>query len=512
MAQTPLREGDPRRVGRYRLASRLGAGGMGVVYLGASREGSQVAVKVPRSELADDREFRVRFRREVAALTQVKGICTVQVIEADTDSSRPFLVTEYADGLSLAEYVDTHGPLSADMLYGLATGLAEALTEIHAAGVVHRDFKPSNVILARSGPKVIDFGIAQALDSTAVTKTGMTIGSAGYMAPEQIMGQAGPAVDIFAWAVTIGFAASGRPPFGTGASDAILYRILHAEPDIGPVQGRLKPLVQAALAKEPEKRPTARELLGQLTNVSVAADSSYETPTQTVLSRTWQPTAPSAAVSRTSRSTRQHRILLSSVLSLVLLGAGAVAANLATQHRGPAHLSGTHRLAATRAGTKAIPTSSAAKPAPSLPQATTAPNSSDATTPSDSPSATALNSRDAAIGILRNRGYIPDGNSPAWDASADLNAIIAGQVGSADPAQQVYFFAKGKLVGTDTKGGSSAISASRLSGDLIVIHYYLYNTGDPRCCPTGGTDSVRFYWTGSHLLAMDPIPAASRRG
>jgi serine/threonine protein kinase len=269
---------------------------MGVVYLGAAKEGRQVAVKVPRSELADDHEFRVRFRREVATLTQVKGLCTVKVIEADTDSARPFLVTEYAAGLSLAEYVNDYGPLGADMLYGLATGLAEALTEIHAAGVVHRDFKPSNVILAGSGPKVIDFGIAQTLDSTAVTKTGTTIGSAGYMAPEQIMGRAGPPVDVFAWAVTIGFAASGRPPFGTGASDAILYRILHTEPDIGRVPSRLKPLVQAALAKDPDKRPAARDLLGQLTNTPVAADSSYETPTQTVLSHTWPPTAPSTTV------------------------------------------------------------------------------------------------------------------------------------------------------------------------------------------------------------------------
>jgi eukaryotic-like serine/threonine-protein kinase len=216
VARAPLLEGDPLRVGRYRLTARLGAGGIGVVYLGAAKDGSQVAVKVLRPELADDPEFRARFSREVATLTRVNGICTVRVIEADTDSRRPFLVTEYADGPSLAEYVDAHGPLGADMLYGLATGLAEALTAIHAAGVAHRDLKPSNVILAEGGPKVIDFGIAQALDSTAVTKTGMTVGLAGFMAPEQVMRQAGPAADIFAWAVTIGYAASAQPPFGTG--------------------------------------------------------------------------------------------------------------------------------------------------------------------------------------------------------------------------------------------------------------------------------------------------------
>ena len=148
MARAPLQAGDPVRIGRYRLSARLGAGGMGVVYLGAAWDGSPVAVKVLRPELADDAEFRHRFRREVSALTRVKGVCTVRVIEADTESSRPFMVTEYIEGPSLAEYIDSHGRLGPDMLYGLATGLAEALTVIHAAGLVHRDLKPSNVILA----------------------------------------------------------------------------------------------------------------------------------------------------------------------------------------------------------------------------------------------------------------------------------------------------------------------------------------------------------------------------
>jgi serine/threonine protein kinase len=172
---------------------------MGVVYLGIGWDGGQVAVKVLRPELADDPEFRRRFRREVAALMRVKGLCTVRVIEADTESPRPFMVTEYAEGPSLAEYIDSHGLIGPDMLYGLATGLAEALTMIHEAGIVHRDFKPSNVILTEAGPKVIDFGIAQALDATSMTRTGMMVGSAGFMAPEQISGRPGPAADIFVW-------------------------------------------------------------------------------------------------------------------------------------------------------------------------------------------------------------------------------------------------------------------------------------------------------------------------
>ena len=166
MARAPLRDTDPAQVGRYRLTARLGAGGMGVVYLGTDLDGSLVAVKVLRPELTDDPEFRDRFGREVINLTRVKGVCTVQVIEADTESARPFMVTEYVSGPSLSEYVARYGPPGPDMMYGLATGLAEALTAIHTAGVVHRDLKPSNVILGHDGPKVIDFGIAQALDAT----------------------------------------------------------------------------------------------------------------------------------------------------------------------------------------------------------------------------------------------------------------------------------------------------------------------------------------------------------
>ena len=183
------------RIGQYRLMARLGSGGMGVVYLGVdpgSREGSPVAVKVLRPELADDLDFRRRFRHEVSALMRVKGGCTVRVIEADTEADRPFMVTEYADGPSLSEYINSYGALGPEMLYGLATGLAEALTVIHAAGIVHRDLKPSNVILTDAGPKVIDFGIAHALDATSVTRTGMMVGSAGFMAPEQISGQSRP--------------------------------------------------------------------------------------------------------------------------------------------------------------------------------------------------------------------------------------------------------------------------------------------------------------------------------
>src|ERR1700759_1500304 len=180
---------------------------MGVVYLAETRAGQPVAVKVLRPELADNPEFRTRFGREVTALTRIQGVCTVRVIEADTEAPKPFLVTEYADGPSLSEYVDAYGPLDPQMLYGLATGLAEALAAIHAAGVVHRDLKPGNVLLTPEGPKVIGFGIAQALDGTVLTQTGMTMGSPGFMAPEQVTGTPGQPADIFAWGLTVAHAA-----------------------------------------------------------------------------------------------------------------------------------------------------------------------------------------------------------------------------------------------------------------------------------------------------------------
>ena len=288
MARTPLQADDPRRIGHYRLTARLGVGGMGVVYLGVGWDGSQVAVKLLRPELAGDQEFRRRFGREVAALVRVKGECTVRVIEADSQSPRPFLVTEYAEGPSLAEYIKTHKTVGPDMLYDLATGLAEALTTIHAAGIMHRDLKPSNIILTQAGPKVIDFGIARRQDTPAMTQTGMVVGSLGFMAPEQISGQAGPAADIFAWGLTVGYAAAGQPPFGTGNAHAILYQIMYGAPDIAAVPELLRPMVAAALAKDPQNRPTARQLLDRLTSLAPQPGRTGDAATQVFSSPTWQ--------------------------------------------------------------------------------------------------------------------------------------------------------------------------------------------------------------------------------
>ena len=288
MARTPLRPDDPIRIGHYRLTARLGAGGMGVVYLGVAWDGGQVAVKVLRPELANDQEFRRRFGREVAALVRVKGACTVRVIEADSQSSTPFLVTEYAQGPSLSEHIDKYGSVSPDMLYSLATGLAEALTMIHAAGIMHRDLKPSNIILTDAGPKVIDFGIARRQDTPAMTQIGMMVGSMGFMAPEQISGHPGPAADVFAWGVTVAYAASGRSPFGTGNTHSVLYRIMYGEADIAAVPDPVRPLVEAALAKDPQGRPTAQQLLDRLTSAARRTERINDAPTQVISPQIWQ--------------------------------------------------------------------------------------------------------------------------------------------------------------------------------------------------------------------------------
>ncbi|WP_131770043.1 serine/threonine-protein kinase [Candidatus Protofrankia californiensis] len=266
MPLSPLRPGDPATVGGFRLSARLGAGGMGVVYLGSDRAGRPAAVKVIRDDHVTDTEFRARFRREVRAATAVTGAFTARLLAADPDTDPPWLATEYIAGPSLTEVVTAEGPLGPDLLSGLAAGLAEALVAIHGAGVVHRDLKPANILLTDTGPKVIDFGIAAAADATVATRTGVGLGSPGYMAPEQITGAdpVGPATDVYAWALTVLYAATGRPPFGTGRPDVVLYRAVHGEADTSGIPRDLLPAVTAALTRDPSRRPTAAALLGAL--------------------------------------------------------------------------------------------------------------------------------------------------------------------------------------------------------------------------------------------------------
>ncbi|MEU3949466.1 protein kinase [Streptomyces sp. NPDC029526] len=276
----PLQDEDPRTVGEYRLAARLGAGGMGRVYLAHTHGGRPVAVKVVRSELADDPTFRRRFAREVGAARTVKGAYTAELIDADPEAVPPWLATLYVPGPSLTEAVARRGPLPETAVLWLTAGIAEALQAIHGAGIVHRDLKPSNVLLASDGPRVIDFGIARAVDATAHTATGATIGTPHFMAPEQASGgEVSAATDVFALAQTAAFAALGRPLYGDGPAVSVLYRIVHSAPDLSELPDRLRGLLARCLVETPEDRPTpaevvafCREALGRDADAGAGAD------------------------------------------------------------------------------------------------------------------------------------------------------------------------------------------------------------------------------------------------
>ncbi|WP_329519920.1 serine/threonine-protein kinase [Spirillospora sp. NBC_01491] len=265
-AAEALRPEDPRRLGPYRLSGRLGSGGQGVVYAGeaVSGGGGRVAVKLLRTGLGNDPEARARFIRELETAKRVSRFCTAAVLDADLAGDRPYIVSEYVDGPSLHRVVTTDGPRTGGTLERLAVGTATALVTIHQAGVVHRDFKPHNVLLGPDGPRVIDFGVARALDGATITSSGM-IGTPAYMAPEQFSGErAGPPADVFAWAATLVFASCGRPPFGDDTLTAVVGRIVRDDPDLGELTGPLRDLVLRCLAKDPAARPPAPEALRTL--------------------------------------------------------------------------------------------------------------------------------------------------------------------------------------------------------------------------------------------------------
>ncbi|GLZ14735.1 hypothetical protein Acsp04_49700 [Actinomadura sp. NBRC 104425] len=261
----PLLPDDPTRLGAYTLTGRLGEGGQGAVYLGRDADGRQVAVKLLHARLSRDPAARSRFVRELEVAKRVAGFCTARVLDADVDGDRPYIVSEFVSGPSLAALVRDEGPMDDSALLRLAIGTATALAAIHRAGVVHRDFKPQNVLMGAGGPRVIDFGIARALGDDTAIVTSQVVGTPAYMAPEQVAGSAiGPATDVFAWGGTLLFAATGRPPFGGDSVPAVMHRVLHAEADVGVLPGPLAEIVGACLAKAPERRPSAQDVLLRL--------------------------------------------------------------------------------------------------------------------------------------------------------------------------------------------------------------------------------------------------------
>ncbi|WP_280871905.1 serine/threonine-protein kinase [Streptomyces sp. MJP52] len=269
MAMMRLRREDPRVVGSFRLHRRLGAGGMGVVYLGSDRRGQRVALKVIRPDLAEDQEFRSRFAREVSAARRIRGGCTARLVAADLEAERPWFATQYVPGPSLHDKVAEDGPLAAAEVAAVGAALSEGLVAVHEAGVVHRDLKPSNILLSPKGPRIIDFGIAWATGASTLTHVGTAVGSPGFLAPEQVRGAAvTPATDVFALGATLAYASTGDSPFGHGSSEVMLYRVVHEEPQLRGVPGALAPLVRACLAKDPEQRPTTLQLSLRLKEIA----------------------------------------------------------------------------------------------------------------------------------------------------------------------------------------------------------------------------------------------------
>ncbi len=294
-----LRAGDPRQVGPYQLLGRLGCGGMGSVFLGRPDAGDLVAVKVIRADLATDPGFRARFDQEVAAAGRVSGQFTAALADADTTGPVPWLATSYVPGPSLADLVRMHGALPLSSVLVLGAGLAGALAAIHAADLVHRDLKPSNVLVAADGPRVIDFGISRAAGATSLTLAGMVMGSPGFMSPEQAAGgTVGPASDVFSLGTLLAFAATGQGPFGAGSMAALLYRVVYGQPSTDGLPGRLRPLVERCLAKDPGERPSPAELQAGLGAASLAADW-LPAPVAQTLSRF---AAPEAALAQAMRA------------------------------------------------------------------------------------------------------------------------------------------------------------------------------------------------------------------
>lgn len=294
-AVEPLRTTDPERVGRYTILGRLGSGGMGIVYLAEGPTGT-VALKLVRPELGEDTEFRARFRREVQACFRVKSTSTAQLVDFDTDADQPWMATEYVEGMPLESLVSETDTFNSAQLKDLTVGLADALAAIHAAGLVHRDLKPSNVICTDDGIKVIDFGIAAAEDAKRLTATQNLIGTVGWLAPEQVTdGYVGPETDIFALGLVIGFAATGRLPFGRGTAPTVIYRNANTSPDVDPesLPPAVRQIFEQCTDRDPAARPTALELREML-----------EGPSTRLVDRPPAPRREGQSLPPTTRSTK----------------------------------------------------------------------------------------------------------------------------------------------------------------------------------------------------------------
>ncbi|WP_051759353.1 serine/threonine-protein kinase [Herbidospora cretacea] len=308
----PLGSGDPKQLGPFTLSGRIGEGGQGTVYLGTDPSGERAAVKLLHVKFTGDAMARSRFARELRAAERVASFCTARVIAADLEGDTPYIASEYIDGPSLREQIDRSGPMSGDDLERLAVGTATALTAIHQAGIIHRDFKPDNVLLATDGPRVVDFGISRILDSTG-TITSRAIGTPAYMAPEQVSGDdVGPFTDVFAWGATIAYAATGQAAFGAKSIAAVLNRILNHDIDLTPLPEPLRGVVAASVSKRPADRPTAGQILLRLLGHPETGDASTVVMTQGALVANPEtgpfPVVKDLTVKEVDEQTREFRV------------------------------------------------------------------------------------------------------------------------------------------------------------------------------------------------------------
>ncbi len=435
--------GQPTQLGPYRLVHRLGEGGMGVVHLGLDRAGRAVAIKVLRAHVAHDPDARARLTREVSSLRRVQHPLVAEVIDADVDGDQPYVVTRYVPGPGLDAVVKDEGALGAAQLTLLGRGLSQALGAIHAAGVVHRDLKPGNVLVLDGQPVVIDFGIAHVADDVRLTSVGLVMGTPGYLSPEVIDGEpVSTATDWWGWAATVAFAASGRPPFGRGPMDVVIDRVRRGHSDLDGVDPRLRPLLMAALDVDPARRPQAGEVLDALDRYAAGQDATVVISTPTV-------GRPPAGV--TQAVVAQTRLLVAEPGDPSPPDEGAVAPSRLPRRTGTLLAV----LAALAGAAVAWPTVSAAVALVLMVVARTVDRS-----------ATALRRRRHEVGVRRTDGLVAVVTSP-WHlagavAATVLSAVLPVLLGVAAA------FSTGLLV--TTRGGSPApASAPAIGAGAVVV-------------------------------------------
>jgi len=472
---------------------------MGVVYL-ARRRHRTVAVKVLRVDLASSDAFRTRFEREIAAARRITGQGVPALLDADARAVRPWFATEFVPGETLEAFVAEHGALDGPALRAFAVGVADALATIAQAGLVHRDLKPTNVLLTREGLTVLDLGVALDLEAVPLTRTGQRVGTRRWMAPEQVRGdRATPATDVFAWGVMVAYAASGGSPFGDDDTDTVLHRVMHVEPVLSALDPTLRPVVRQALAKEPAARPSIEHVLHVL--LRAPADSSADRlheRARAVVAQLWpgDRVLTTLAIPRLPRSRRRIAgaagIAAAAAVALVIVVPGADSS----------HAHGSRRAAstastATTVATTALPTTTAT---PTTTTTTTAPSTS---TTVDEAGALAR-----AQDSVKRAGLVPVTAAP-FNGTSRLDVVIAQNPTVAFGAFRAYFFVGGTPVGTYpaiSSDDSRTLNLAAVGHDTITLTWSIYRPNDVGCCPTGGTAKVRFGWDGSKVVPLDPIP------